>query len=508
MKKVSAVFYGINGTGLGHISRLLNIAREARELLHAMDLGADFEFITTSEAPQAGWDFPVYKLPSKTVIVNMDTNNDEFFARSQFFITNLVAQRRPDLLVLDTMPQGSFGEFVQLRPHAKRRVFINRHKDEEQATSAVHQSHLPLYDLLLTPDDRSEERRYIIPHEVQNRNVYTGKIQGFRSEEALSRQEARDHFGIDDHQTVIYISAGGGGDKQAEQDLSAIIAVASMNPNHTVLVGYGPLYRGKKVYRQNVIPITDCDVRQFFKGIDLAFSAAGYNTYEELLSAGVPTAFYAQAKGMDRQDERVDIGVKNRWHIALRDFDQISIEDAIVSLKKEKNLSVIRNALKARNQSNGALSAALELLKLHASLKHSPIRLDQLYVAAAMRKAWPDVYASCELSGSLSREVFTQAARHMIEWQSYIQNAVAQQSFFDDARRSWEGEDRVFGRQLADSGLRLVRYFREGKEKPSEFFRRMRQVLKSDRGCGRHNPVEPGVIQQFIASCGDVEEAA
>ena len=129
-------------------------------------------------------------------------------------------------------------------------------------------------------------------------------------------------------------------------------------------------------------------------------------------------------------------------------------------------------------------------------------------MAAAMRKAWPNVYASCDLSGSESRAVFTKAARHMLEWHACMQNAVAQQSFYDNARRDWEDGDRVFGHQLADSGLRLERYFREGKETSAEFFRRMRQVLKSDRGCVRHDPVEPGVVEQFIASNELVEEAA
>ena len=88
---VKALFYGINGTGLGHISRLLNIARSTREILHAQGLTADFHFITTSEASQMAWDFPVYKLPSKTVIAGCDTKNKEFAAQSQFFISNLVA---------------------------------------------------------------------------------------------------------------------------------------------------------------------------------------------------------------------------------------------------------------------------------------------------------------------------------------------------------------------------------------------------------------------------------
>jgi len=127
-KSVSAVFYGINGTGLGHISRLLNIARAARELLHAMNIGADFHFITSSEAPQVAWDFPVTKLPSKTVVNGCDTSNPKFAALSKVMIMNLMTVLRPHLLVMDTMPQGSFGEFTLLKDLCRQKVFINRHK--------------------------------------------------------------------------------------------------------------------------------------------------------------------------------------------------------------------------------------------------------------------------------------------------------------------------------------------------------------------------------------------
>jgi len=72
------MFYAINGTGLGHLSRLLNLAREARSVLHAMDLKADFQFLTTSEASQACFDFPVYKLPSKTLLSQSDGSNKAY----------------------------------------------------------------------------------------------------------------------------------------------------------------------------------------------------------------------------------------------------------------------------------------------------------------------------------------------------------------------------------------------------------------------------------------------
>ncbi len=176
MRRVRALFYAINGTGSGHISRQLNIARATRELLHAMGMGADFHLLTSSEAPEQGWDFPTYKLPSKTVVNDADTPNHEFRAHTQFFITNLVATIRPHLLVLDTMPQGSYGEFTGLRPFARQTVFVGRHTNKETSRSPVYRSHIGLYDLVLVPDPVCEQSRYEFPPDVMDRTVFFSTI--------------------------------------------------------------------------------------------------------------------------------------------------------------------------------------------------------------------------------------------------------------------------------------------------------------------------------------------
>lgn len=436
MKRVRMAFYGINGTGLGHISRLLNIAREARELLHAMNLGADFRILTTSEAPQVAWDFPVWKMPSKTVVANMDTDNQEYAATSQFLISNVVAMMRPDILVMDTMPQGSFGEFVQLRSFCRKAAFINRHKDEAQARDVLHQSHLPLYDLILTPDSAVEAGRYVIPEEIARRNVFTGVIHGFRREEVWSREDVRNHFGIRPDQTVFYISAGGGGDKHAEAELTALIDTIAEDDTNFLLVGYGPLYRGQKRYRANVIPMTDTDVRRFFPGVDAAVSAAGYNTFEELLAARIPTAFYAQEKGMDRQDERIRLGASRGWNRILEDFDPLTIRSEIAALKEFENRRDIVKALEARGSSQGALRAAVELLRLHVSLPGSPVIEHDLFVAAALRMGWTEVAMQEAVDPESAREAFVTAARWVLSRYQMSEDVLERNAFFDGARQA------------------------------------------------------------------------
>ena len=388
MKKVKAVFYGINGTGLGHLSRLLNIAREARILLRAMDIKADFHFITTSEAPQVAWDFPVYKIPSKTVVAPSDTANQTYVANSQFFISNLMALLRPDILVMDTIPQGSFGEFLSMKNFAKKKVFINRHKNDDYAQSDLHQSMLPLYDLIISPGENNGELDYHIPPQLKDKHIFTSPIHSFRTENSWSREKVRDYFGAENEHKLIYVSAGGGGDQAAEAQMKLLIDGALSNPKNLVLAGYGPLYRGKRTYHPKVIPLTEAGISKYFNGLDGAICAAGYNTFHELLAAGVPSSFFAQTKGMDLQEIRIQSGAKNGWNRFLENIDPESVKEEIEILLSKEIQHSIRQNLKKRPEGKGAQKAAFELLKLHKTVQGSAISYPEMYLFSVWRGHW------------------------------------------------------------------------------------------------------------------------
>ena len=225
-----------------------------------------------------------------------DTSNQTYAAHAQFFISNLVALIRPDVLVMDTLPQGSFGEFLSMKAFCKKKVFINRHKKESVSQHPLHQSMLPLYDLILSPTQTSSDQHATIPDSLKDRHFYTGEIHSFRLEQAWSRAQVRTYFGVEADQSLVYISAGGGGDSLANAHMQQLIEGALRLPQVKILAAYGPLFTGKRYYHPRVIPFSETGASRYFKGIDAAISAGGYNSFQELLVAGVPTSFFAQGK--------------------------------------------------------------------------------------------------------------------------------------------------------------------------------------------------------------------
>lgn len=383
-RPVSIVFYAINGRGLGHLTRLLAIARAARELLEALDIAFDLEFVTTSEASFIADDFPVYKLPSKTAVANAGASRDRYVQRAKLIVSNLVAAQAPDLLVLDTVPYGAFQEFAFLRSYARASAYIYRHQDARSASSDLVQRHLELFDRIIVPDHEAASEDYPASASALRRMVFSGPITAFDPSKAWSRERVRSYFDVGPEQRLIYLAAGGGGD--GREHLERLVQVVASEPRNTVLVGFGPLHRGPCVYRQNVIPLLEASVSRYFPGLDAAVSAAGFNSYEELLAARVPTLFFAQDKGLDRQDLRIEGGLSRGLHGVLpADADELLVHGRLADLLEGELGERVRTTLAEHSAPRGALRAAVELLATCAAMEGSGLDRTALYELAAWR---------------------------------------------------------------------------------------------------------------------------
>ncbi len=470
---VRILFYAINGTGLGHVARLLAIARNARELVKTSGARADFQFLTTSDGSEIIHDFPVFKVPSKSAAVKSGVDRAEFVARSKFLISNLVAQFRPDVLVVDTVPQGAYQEFAFLRAYARTTLLIDRHKDHDVASSDIVQLHTQLYDRVIVPDWESESARYPAPPSIRTRRRFVGPVHGYDPSGNPSRQEVRRYFDVDGPHRLVYVSAGGGGDQEAPAELRALVDAFAIIPDVHLLVGYGPLFRGERIYRRNVTPLSEPDISRYFGALDAAVCAAGYNTYQELLAAGVPTLFFAQRKGMDRQDERVQQGARSDFHDVFdrscplfdpSSADPDELRQKLIGLLEGVTRQRLLRGLGARKKSIGALRSAVELLALHSTLPDSALDRRRLYEVATLRRAFR------------GDDNFEAVAGAFLTWRSVAATRAANADATEDAASGWKGDpsaDAASGPALGWGATLLRRRAQSGydEEKWNEFLK-------------------------------------
>jgi hypothetical protein len=216
--------------------------------------------------------------------------------------------------------------------------------------------------------------------------VFVGPIHGFDPAHAWSRQRVREHFAVPEGRRLIWISAGGGGD--GRDSLEPLARAIAADDRNFVLAGYGPLHRGELAYAPNLVPLTDGNASRFFSGIDAAISAGGENSHQELLAAGVPTLFYAQTKGLDRQDRRIQRAADQGLCALLPDASDPQLARSLLEELLTGELGVgIRRSLDGRSVPRGALLAAVELLLVCESVAGAIDRRALLEVASWRRAA-------------------------------------------------------------------------------------------------------------------------
>jgi len=285
--KLRVLSYAINGRGMGHLVRQLAILRQVRRLCGLLDVKVECWVLTSSEADTLARreGFPAIKLPSKAMLRDGGLNPHAFLATLRSTVLQAVSSLRPDLLLVDTFPGGSVGELVPVLELVPRRVLVARRVRQEFAEEGAYQALLPLYQRQIHPDDRG-----------------TGPILIREHHELLDRDAARTALGIA-RDRAVYVSLGGGGELSAPARLPGITRDLAARGWH-VVVGAGPLYQGDEARGPGITWLSRYVPVELLPGVDAAVSAAGYNSFHELMHAGIPTVFLPLGRIADDQAAR------------------------------------------------------------------------------------------------------------------------------------------------------------------------------------------------------------
>ncbi len=291
MKRLTVVSYAINGRGMGHLVRQLSILRWMRRICGLLDIRLEAWILTTSEADTLARreGFVALKVPSKAMLRDAGIDPAGQLATLRAWVLQTVAMLRPDVLLVDTFPGGSFGELVTALELAKTRVLVQRRVREHVADTDAYAALLPLYDDVIVPDDRG-----------------TGPILLRERPEQLDREAARKALGA--RGRAVYITLGCGADVSAPSLVPELVRGVVARGEHAV-VAAGPLYMGEELRGDGITWMTRYAPVELMPGLDAAIAAGGYNTFHELMFSGVPTVFLPQPRISDDQAGRVERAV-------------------------------------------------------------------------------------------------------------------------------------------------------------------------------------------------------
>lgn len=354
------VFYAVNGLGLGHVTRLLAIARAVRRRAAK----AEILFITSSEADGVIYreGFAAVKLPSKTIREQCGLGKETYLKMAQTVTWSVLSSFNPDVLVVDTYPSGSFEELIPVLRWKQKNVFVFREQRQETYLSKLLMAMLPLYDRLIIPHDSiAQVGELPEPHKARA----VGPILIREKNEILSRAEARRVLNLPPEGLLFYGSFGGGGDPETKRALELTAQAIKAIPDAHLVLGAGPLLRQAPQVQDGVTVLTGrypmLDVLPAFDG---AIAAAGYNTVHELLFAGVPSVLVPFGRVLDDQEKRVHTLAEQGACLACTPLTESGLRVAVNCLTDADTRRKLAERGRKVVNKNGASAAAKAILEL------------------------------------------------------------------------------------------------------------------------------------------------
>lgn len=344
-----ALFITSNGSGMGHLTRLLGLARQLADdvepIFFSMSQGV-------SVAGLAGFSYEY--VPYTSALKTLATNWNSYF-RSRLLAA--IDHHSPVLVVFDgTWPYRGLIDALDEHPQI-RRIWVRRAMWKPDVRSP-HLDNTELFDTIIEPGeyarsfDRGATTRLDNAEAVPPMTVLS-------EDELLPRDEARAALGLstapDQHYALVTLGAGNINSITSSQE--HVTAVLADIPGWSSVVTKTPIAIG--VSPAQLVTLSTFPLSKYTRAFDFAVSAAGYNSFNEWVSGGLPTVWIPNTATMtDDQEARA------RWAAYVGVGECVREQDApgvALAVRRMTN-DGIRNQYVARlaklREPNGTRAAA------------------------------------------------------------------------------------------------------------------------------------------------------
>lgn len=281
-----------NGAGLGHLSRLMAIGRRLPPDLQAVIATQSHG---ASVAHQEG--FLTEYIPSRKLL-GMGKQRWNAVLRDR--LRHLISVYRPEVVAVDSVPHGGYLDAIRRHPDITwvliRRAMWKPGVGENWIERGA------AFDRILEPGEFAAPADEGLT--VRHRDgVHTvDPITFLDPDELLPRDEARARLGLGD-QPAVLMQLGAGNINDIASPIARISAALDRRGFRIVLaesaIATGRLRPPPNGHVVKLYPIS-----RYVRGFDLVVSAAGYNSYHELLAFAVPTVFVPTPADLDDQVAR------------------------------------------------------------------------------------------------------------------------------------------------------------------------------------------------------------
>lgn len=348
---IKIIFYSMNGLGLGHITRGINIAKELRKMIKCEIL-----FVTNTPFVNIFEKEGVYFIKGGIdpfELHNGNISQDDYSRINEEFFLSVIEKNSPDIVVFDLIVMPN------VLVYAKREnIFLVYLLGELHNWNNLlpFRDCLSYFDLVLlacVPDSDFITKFKNIGFK-KNRVFIVGNI--FREPGQNKMNSLKQKYKKKDNELLVTITAGGGGFLKWTKNFFSVLGVVAKKIESDLqrrkrnfinvrwLLIKGPLFHEDINLPKNIeVYDYEMDLPELFSISDLVVSTGGYNSINEIIASKTPALICPRlVTQLDRTSAYASMGF-------IQLFDICNLKELINIFRKKLNSSSLNKMRKLYN---------------------------------------------------------------------------------------------------------------------------------------------------------------
>lgn len=352
-EKIRIALVTSNGAGMGHLTRLLGIARK-------ISSNIDVRFISLSQAvPVVEAQGFSYEYIASRGDMGCTPSEWNRYAAERF--TYAFSDFDPDVVVFDgTWPYAGF--MKALRGTRAKKVWSRRGMWKSSVADTSIKTSASAFDLIVEPGEYAASFDEGVTPEY-NDAVRVAPVTVLDKSECLSRDAARAELGISGDDRAALITLGAGNINAIDATVGNLISsIRSLREPWLIYLTKAPIAVSDQTF-DGVREISEYPLARVARAFDFTVSASGYNTYHEWVQLALPTLWLPNmSTSTDDQSARARYAEHVGAGLCLVEPDDESIRQAIITLANDGNRLQMQRVMADTSFVNGSAEFA-ELLE-------------------------------------------------------------------------------------------------------------------------------------------------
>lgn len=350
-RKKRVMLFSSNGEGLGHITRLLSVARKL-----PAEVVPVFASLSSAIGLVRDAGFEAEMILSHRYAGIEEARIYPWMAEE---LKELLRRHNPDVFVFDGGNPYSFMTEIVARRRGTSYLWMRRGMWRKEQDNSFVLNKGKFFDGIIEPLDLASAVDQGATTNKRDGTVPVDPIRLIDRDEQLSRNEARVALGLDLDRPAVLIQLGPGMRQDLTITFRRVLDALEAHGDIQIVNLNAPIGKHYSFAVDHVTDVAVYPIARYLNAFDFSVSAAGYNSFHELITSRVPALFVVSMTAeLDDQYGRAVFAERNGCAFALSDDELSLLPHHIEQLMNEDVRRTMRQACERLQCPNGAKQAA------------------------------------------------------------------------------------------------------------------------------------------------------